>query len=114
MNIETYFLVTLRRNDDYNPGSKEKEEERQLAHQTFLSDLNKEGLLLSAGPFDGGGGIAFFDPKVISEDELELRLKEDPHAAAESHIFEIKTWYVPKHTIIFTTKEYHKIHFPVS
>jgi uncharacterized protein YciI len=102
------------RNDDYTPGKQEKEKERQLAHQTFLSDLNKEGILLAAGPFQGGGGILFFDPEVISENELELRLKEDPHTIAGSHRFEIKTWYVPNHTLFFTTQEYRKIHFPVS
>lgn len=113
MNIDKYFFVFLSKMKDYIPQSEEEENRRQLAHQKFLSDLNKAGLLLAAGPFAGGGGILFFDTEMISEAELTDRLSEDPHTKVGSHEFEIKTWFVPKHAIIFTTKEYSKLHFPI-
>ena len=113
MTFDSYYFVTLNRNKNYEKQSEEEERRRQLEHQQFLSDLNKEGILLAAGPFTIGGGILFFDLDQISEDELSKRLKEDPHTIAGSHTFDIKTWFVPKHTLTFTTKEYNKMHFPV-
>ncbi|MCE7736609.1 MAG: hypothetical protein GPJ54_17130 [Candidatus Heimdallarchaeota archaeon] len=113
MDFDKYFFVSLNKSKDYIPKSEEEENRRQLSHQLFLSDLNKEGLLLAAGPFAEGGGILFFDTEMISESELTNRLSEDPHTKVGSHNFEIKTWFVPKHVVSFTVKEYSKIYFPV-
>lgn len=113
MDFDKYFFVSLNKTKDYIPMSGEEENQRQLNHQQFLSNLNKEGILLAAGPFADGGGILFFDSEMISESELKDRLSEDPHTKAGSHNFVIKTWFVPKHVVSFTTKEYAKMHFPV-
>ncbi len=113
MSFDSYFFVTLNKKKEYAPKSDEEEDARQLKHQQFLSDLNKEGLLLAAGPFKEGGGTLFFDSNLMSQGELAKRLSQDPHTIAGSHSFVIKTWFVPKHALFFTTKEYQKLQFPV-
>ena len=65
----------------YAPDSTAALDENRPAHRAWLSDLAKDGRLLTSGPYgDGAGALLIF--KVQDESRLNELLKQDPFAAA--------------------------------
>ena len=71
-------------------------------HMANINRLAKEGKLISAGPFDGGGGIFIF--KSGSIDEVREWLKTDPGVQANRWNLEVLPYY-PKHGSVCAAKE---------
>lgn len=112
MEFDTFYFGELVSNTNYVRLTDEEEIDRQNKHLKFLADLNSEGVLLAAGPFEGGGGIVFFDAERFTEEEIQKRLDQDPHLIAGAHHIKLRKWFVPKHTLSFTTALYQKMKFP--
>lgn len=60
-------------------------------HMANIDRLSKEGKLISAGPFDGGGGIFIFKSKSV--DEVNEWLKTDPGVAANRWRVEVLPYF---------------------
>lgn len=60
-------------------------------HMANIERLAKEGKLISAGPFDGGGGIFIFKSKSI--DQVNEWLKTDPGVAANRWRIEVLPYF---------------------
>jgi len=60
-------------------------------HMANINRLAKEGKLISAGPFDGGGGIFIFKSGPI--DEVREWLKTDPGVQANRWNVEVLPYY---------------------
>lgn len=60
-------------------------------HMANIERLAKEGKLISAGPFDGGGGIFIFKSKSI--DEVNEWLKTDPGVVANRWRIEVLPYF---------------------
>lgn len=60
-------------------------------HMANIERLAKEGKLISAGPFDGGGGIFIFKSKSI--DQVNEWLKTDPGVAANRWRVEVLPYF---------------------
>ena len=104
--LDSYYFVDLLHNKGYIPQSNEEEQSRQIAHLKHLNKLTEEGIILVAGPIGGGDGVILADMEVTNEELLQKKLSQDPHIKAGSHTFKIRTLYVPKHSMIFTMKQY--------
>ncbi|NQU31834.1 MAG: hypothetical protein HQ521_01255 [Bacteroidetes bacterium] len=81
------FFVFLNTNPDKEKISDLEAEKLQSAHLENIGKLNKEGKLLAAGPFDGGGGMF-----VLHADDMTQAnsyLESDPAIAAKRFIIEI-------------------------
>ena len=60
-------------------------------HQANIQRLAKEGKLISAGPFDGGGGIFIFRSKSV--DQVKEWLQTDPGVQANRWRVEVLPYY---------------------
>ncbi len=60
-------------------------------HMANIERLSKEGKLIAAGPFDGGGGIFIFKSKSV--DEVNEWLKTDPGVAANRWRVEVLPYF---------------------
>jgi uncharacterized protein YciI len=60
-------------------------------HMANIAKLAKEGKLISAGPFDGGGGIFIFKSKSI--DQVNEWLKTDPGVVANRWRVEVLPYF---------------------
>lgn len=60
-------------------------------HMANIERLAKEGKLISAGPFDGGGGIFIFNSKSI--DQVNEWLKTDPGVVANRWRIEVLPYF---------------------
>jgi len=60
-------------------------------HMANIERLAKEGKLIAAGPFDGGGGIFIFKSKSV--DEVNEWLKTDPGVAANRWRVEVLPYF---------------------
>lgn len=76
-------------NKKQQPGEMPKEEVEKImaGHMANINRLAKEGKLLAAGPFDGGGGIFIF--KSNSKKQVEEWLSADPGVQAQRWNIEI-------------------------
>lgn len=86
---EGLFFVFLNSNPDKPQISDDEKEGLQAAHMANLDRLAQEGLLLAAGPFEGGGGLLILDAENI--DDAKALVQSDP--AVQAHRF--KTEVIP-------------------
>jgi uncharacterized protein YciI len=76
-----YTVVFLNKKPDAEKISKEESAKLMEGHMANIEKLAKEGKLLAAGPFDGGGGI--FILNTTSVDEANSWIAPDPGVQAK-------------------------------
>jgi uncharacterized protein YciI len=90
---KTYTIVFLNKRVDAEQISKDKQEELMKGHMANINALAKEGKLLAAGPFDGGGGL--FVLNTTSTEEASSWVNTDPAVRANRWRVEILP-YIPR------------------
>lgn len=88
-----YTFVFLHKKPDAEQLSKEASDKIMEGHMANINKLAKEGKLLAAGPFDGGGGIFIF--KSSSAKEVTEWMSSDPGVQAKRWNIEMLP-YEPK------------------
>lgn len=83
-----YTFIFLNKNPQAEKLTKEQSTAIMEGHMANINRLAKEGKLLAAGPFEGGGGIFVF--KKASAEEIADWLKPDPGVQA-------KRWHIEQH-----------------
>jgi uncharacterized protein YciI len=92
--MKSYVFVFLNKKDNSNSGlDKAAVDKLMEGHMANLNRLAKEGKLLAAGPFDGGGGLFIFNTTSI--DEAREWLSTDPGVQAKRWDVEIYD-YTPR------------------
>lgn len=81
------IFVFLNKRTDIPELPKEKLDKMMEGHIANISKMKKDGRLLAAGPFDGGGGIFIFNS--TSVEEVTQWLASDPGIQAERWKVEI-------------------------
>jgi uncharacterized protein YciI len=84
---QPFTFVFLNKRTDLQEMPKEQLDLIMEGHMANINRLAKEGKLLAAGPFDGGGGIFIF--KSNSIDEVKTWLSTDPGVQAQRWNIEI-------------------------
>jgi uncharacterized protein YciI len=84
---QAYTIVFLNKNQDASQMSKAEVDKIMEGHTSKREQLAKEGKLLVAGPFDGGGGIYIM--KTGSVEEATTWIADDPGIVAKRWIVEI-------------------------
>jgi len=114
---KSYSFVFLNKKSDAEPMAKEKVDEIMKGHMANIERLAKEGKLIAAGPFEGGGGI--FILNTTDTDEAKKWLSTDPGVQANRWNIEILP-YTPRIGSVCVAKEpyemvsYHSIRFRVT
>lgn len=89
---KSYTFVFLNNKPDKEVLSKEKADSIMQGHMNNIGRLAKEGKLLAAGPFEGGGGI--FILNTTSVDEANQWLSTDPGVKAKRWNIEVLPYTV--------------------
>lgn len=84
---EKYMMVFLHKRTDAPKLSQEENDRIMSGHMGNIQKLAKEGKLLAAGPFEGGGGIFVF--KTTSVSDVETWIQPDPGVQAKRWNIEI-------------------------
>ena len=90
---KSYTFVFLNKKPDAEKLTKEQSEKIMEGHMANINRLAKEGKLLAAGPFDGGGGIFIFNTSSI--EETKSWLDTDPGVQARRWNVEVHP-YTPR------------------
>ncbi len=101
---QTHVFVFLNKRTDKAELPKEEVDKIMEGHMANISRLAKEGKLLAAGPFDGGGGIFIFKSK--STAEVSEWLQTDPGVKAERWRVEVLPFYVRVGNIALVSEPY--------
>ena len=99
---KNYTIVFLNKRADAEQISNEKQEELMKGHMANINLLAKEGKLLAAGPFDGGGGLFVFN--TTSPEEAAIWVNTDPAVRANRWRVEILP-YIPRSGLICPVTE---------
>src|SRR6186713_1563699 len=99
---KSYTIVFLNKKSDAAQLSPEQSKEIMDGHMANIGRLAKEGKLLAAGPFDGGGGI--FILNTTSSDEARQWLSTDPGIQANRWDVEVLP-YKPRVGSVCLVKE---------
>ena len=99
---KTYSFVFLHKKSSAEQLPKEQLDKIMEGHLANIERLAKEGKLLVAGPFDGGGGI--FILNTTSTDEARQWLSTDPGIQANRWDIEILP-YTPRIGAVCVAKE---------
>jgi uncharacterized protein YciI len=78
---DKYIFVFLNSRKDAPTISKEETDKIMSGHMANIQKMHKEGKLVAAGPFDGGGGIFIF--KATSVKDVEQWMSPDPGVQAK-------------------------------
>lgn len=89
----SYIFVFLNKKTDKTELPEEQLKKIMEGHMANIERLAREGKLIAAGPFDGGGGIFVFNSKNI--DEVKEWLKTDPGIQANRWNLEVLP-YTPR------------------
>lgn len=84
---KSLFFVFLNTNPEREVLSEEKVEALQTAHLENIEKLSREGKIVAAGPFEGGGGM--FIIKASTLQEANEFLQTDPAINADRFILEV-------------------------
>jgi uncharacterized protein YciI len=84
---DTLTIVFLNKNPSASQMSKDEVDKIMAGHAENREKLAKEGKLLVAGPFDGGGGVYIM--KTGSVEEAKAWISNDPGVRAERWTIEI-------------------------
>ncbi len=91
MEIKKYYFVDLIPNPDKPELPKAQVDSIQSAHMQNIGQMAKDGILMLAGPFEGGGGI--FILKLDSMEAAEKLAKNDPAVMAGRLNIKVRAWY---------------------
>ena len=111
---QTYSFVFLNKKTSPTELPKEEVEKIMKGHMENIDRLAREGKLIAAGPFEGGGGIFIFNTSSI--DEAKQWLSTDPGVQANRWDVEVLP-YTPRIGSVCAVKEpyemvtYHFIRF---
>lgn len=97
-----YIFVFLNKKTDKAELPEEEVKKIMDGHMANINRLAKEGKLIAAGPFDGGGGIFIF--KSNSIDQVREWLKTDPGVQANRWNVEVLPYY-PQHGSVCAAQE---------
>jgi uncharacterized protein YciI len=92
-----YTIAFLKRGPKWTPERTEETARLQEGHMAHIRAMWDEGILIGAGPFQGGGdlrGIFLFGPG--QEERARKRSAEDPTVLAGRLALEIHPWMGPK------------------
>lgn len=89
----SYVFVFLQKRTDLPELPKAELDKLMEGHLANISKMAKEGKLLAAGPFEGGGGIFIFNTK--TQTDVSEWLKADPGIQANRWRLEMLT-YTPR------------------
>lgn len=78
---DEYTFVFLHKRTDLEPMPKEEVDKLMEGHMANINKLAKEGKLIAAGPFDGGGGLFIF--KTGSQAQVTEWISVDPGVKAK-------------------------------
>lgn len=84
---DAYTLVFLHKKPDAEKIEKAQLDKLMEGHLANINRLAKEGHLLAAGPFEGGGGIFVF--KSVNQKEVQELIQSDPAVRANRWRVEI-------------------------
>lgn len=90
-NQDLYF-VFLNTNPDKPLISESEKETLQAAHMANIDKLAGEGILLAAGPFDGGGGMFVLHTEDI--ESAKALVQSDPAVKADRFLIEIYPFHI--------------------
>jgi uncharacterized protein YciI len=88
----SHVFVFLNKRTDKAELPKEQLDKLMEGHRTNINRLAKEGKLVAAGPFDGGGGIFLFNSSSV--ETVKEWLATDPGIQAERWLVEILPFYL--------------------
>lgn len=106
---KSYTFVFLNNKPDKEVLSKEKADSIMQGHMNNIGRLAKEGKLLAAGPFEGGGGI--FILNTTSVDEANQWLATDPGVKAKRWNIEVLPYTVSTGSICPVGEEYEMVSY---
>jgi uncharacterized protein YciI len=92
VNAQSFYMVELISKADKPALSQELVNQIQKDHMAHIKQLNNQGVLLAAGPFEGGGGLFILETN--STDEAEQAIASDPAVKASRFDYAI-TPYTP-------------------
>jgi uncharacterized protein YciI len=104
---EGLFFVFLNSNPEKPAIGEEEKQKLQEAHLANLDRLAKEGKLLAAGPFDGGGGILVLD--AANKEEAATWLETDPAVQAQRFKTEILPFRVSGNNLCGAKEPYEMV-----
>ena len=87
-----HIFVFLHKRTDKSELPKEQLDKLMQGHMANINRLAKEGKLVAAGPFEGGGGIFIFNSNSI--ETVKEWLATDPGVKADRWRVEIQPFYV--------------------
>jgi uncharacterized protein YciI len=91
---QAYTVVFLNSNPNAPQKSKEEVEKIMLGHSETRERLAKEGKLLAAGPFEGGGGLYILNTGSI--EQAKLWISDDPGLQEKRWVVDVFA-YKPRH-----------------
>lgn len=99
---KSFVMVFLNKKPDAEKIDKETQTKLFDAHMANINRLASEGKLLTAGPFEGGGGIFVFNTKSL--EEAESWISTDPAVQAKRWNIEIMP-FTPRIGSVCTVKD---------
>lgn len=106
---KSYTFVFLNNKPDKEVLSKEKSDSIMQGHMNNIGRLAKEGKLLAAGPFEGGGGI--FILNTTSVDEANQWLATDPGVKAKRWNLEALPYTVKTGSVCTVGEKYEMVFY---
>ncbi len=102
-----YFFVFLNTNPDKPVISEEEKENLQTLHLANLDNLQADGILHAAGPFDGGGGMLIVSANSI--EEAKEIVSTDPAVAADRFNVEVFPFQIAGNNICGVKEPYEMV-----
>jgi len=102
-----YIFVFLNKKSDKTELPEDEVKKIMDGHMANITRLAKEGKLISAGPFDGGGGIFIFKSNSIGE--VREWLKTDPGVQANRWNIEVLPYYLQYGSVCAAKEPYQMV-----
>lgn len=106
-NNNDLFFVFLNTNPDKPQISEEEINELQTAHLENIGRLAEEGIMLAAGPFDGGGGLFILETESL--ESANQILYSDPAIKANRFKLEVYPFELVVNDICVATEPYEMV-----
>lgn len=106
---KSYTFVFLNNKPDKEVLSKEKSDSIMQGHMNNIGRLAREGKLLTAGPFEGGGGI--FILNTTSVDEANQWLSTDPGVKAKRWNIEVLPYSIHNGSVCPVGEKYEMVFY---
>jgi uncharacterized protein YciI len=104
-----YTVVFLNKKADAEKIAKEQSDKLMEGHMANINKLAKEGKLLAAGPFEGGGGL--FILNTTSQEEAKSWLSSDPGIMANRWNVELLPYQPRIGSVCVVSEPYEMIHY---